>query len=442
MSGSGNPTPQPSTNAGMSRSGTSTTRGSRGGQWRGATPAPRPPLSRAQIDSTLARLEGLFGFVFALLSIPVLSDSVGTLRPEWAWAVTIALFGSIGVAFVCSLAGRGVRISMGVMACVFVVTLVLWPLAVRSPTAAIGTQPWLWYIVIVAIGAAAISFPTFWAAAYTIAVPSIFAVLRVLPAGGGVSWELALLDAIYALLLGSFVVIVITALRSTASQVDEAQSTAVQRYADAAKRHAAEQERTRVDTVIHDRVLSSLLAASRSRTPADRELAVQMARRALVALQSADAESEGSADLPLAVLVDRSRSLAETLTAEIAFSVEGDLDGVVPARVIEGLYSATVQAIVNSIQHAGEGVDRSISVHGGGAARVTVVVADAGAGFDVDAVPPDRLGVRISIRERVDAVGGSTEIRSAPGAGTTIVIAWPASDPAPASGSGDGEEGA
>ncbi|WP_382307530.1 ATP-binding protein [Herbiconiux sp. UC225_62] len=416
----------------MSNSPTPTTRearGSRGGQWRGAVPGPRPPLSRAQIDSTLARLEGLFGFVFALLSIPVLNESAATLRPEWAWAVSIALFGSIGVAFICSLAGRGVRISMGVVACVFVVTLVLWPLAVRSPTAALGTQPWLWYIVIVAIGAAGISFPTFWAAAYTIAVPAIFAVLRVLPAGGGAPWELALLDAVYALLLGSFVVMVITALRTTASQVDEAQSTAVRRYADAAKRHAAEQERTRVDTVIHDRVLSTLLAASRSRTADDRELAVQMARRALVALQSVDAESEGSADLPLSVLVDRSRSLAETLTGEIGFSVDGDLGGTVPARVLEGLYSATVQAIVNSIQHAGDGAARTISVHGRGTPgrpEVTVVVADTGTGFDVDAVPPDRLGVRISIRERVDAVGGTTDIRSIPGAGTTIAITWPA----------------
>jgi signal transduction histidine kinase len=425
MSSNGSPTPQPSTNTGMSSS-SPTSRASRSGQWRGATPSPRPPLSRAQIDSTLARLEGLFGFVFVLLSIPVLNESAGTLKPEWAWAVTIALFGSIGVAFVCSLAGRGVRLSMGAVACVFVVTLVLWPLAVRTPTAAIGTQPWLWYIVIVAIGAAGISFSTFWAAVYTIAVPAIFAVLRVLPAGGGVSWELALLDAVYALLLGSFVVMVITALRTTATQVDEAQATAVQRYADAAKRHAAEQERTRVDTVIHDRVLSTLLAASRARSADDRELVVQMAQRALVSLQSADAESEGSADLPLSVLVARTRSLAETLTAEIAFSADGELDGDLPARVIEGLYSATVQAIVNSIRHAGPDADRRIVVHGRGSAGVTVVIADTGIGFDLGSVPADRLGLRISIRERVDAVGGVAAIHSAPGAGTTVEVSWDA----------------
>jgi signal transduction histidine kinase len=388
----------------------------------------RPPLSRAKIDTTLARLQGLFGFVFALLSIPVLSGSAHTLKPEWAIGISIALFGSIGVAFVCSLVGRGIRISTGLVACVFVVTLVLWPAAVVSPTAALGTQPWLWYIVIVAIAAAGISFSTFWAGAYTIGVPVIFAVLRVLPAGGGVSWPLAILDAVYTLLLGSFVVIVITALRSAATRVDEAQATAVSRYADAAKRHAAEQERTRVDTVIHDRVLSTLLAASRSRTPADRELVVQMAQRALVALQSADAESEGAADLPLAVLVERSRALADTLSADIAFSTDGDLDGSVPARVIEGVYSATVQAIVNSIQHAGApdaGVERTISLHGRGSDGFSVVVADTGAGFAVDDVPADRLGVRISIRERVASVGGEAVVRSVVGAGTSVIITWP-----------------
>ncbi|MCS5734854.1 sensor histidine kinase [Herbiconiux daphne] len=387
----------------------------------------RAPLSRAQIDTTLARLEGLFGFVFALISIPALGQSAHTLKPEWAWGVTIAVFGSIAVAFVCSLVGRGIRVSMAVVACVFVVALVLWPLAVVTPAAAMGTQPWLWYIMIVAIAAAGISFPTLWAGVYAVGVPVIFAVLRVLPAGGGVSWPLAILDAMYTLLLGSFVVVVITVLRNAASRVDEAQATAVGRYADAAKRHAAEQERTRVDTVIHDRVLSTLLAASRSRSAADRHVAVQMAERALVALQSADAESEGAADLPIAVLVERSRALADTLSAPIAFSTEGDLAGSVPARVIEGVYSATVQAIVNSIQHAGAAdVARTISLHGRGSSGFTVVVADTGAGFDVDGVPADRLGVRISIRERVASVGGEADLRSVPGSGTSVVLSWPA----------------
>jgi signal transduction histidine kinase len=388
------------------------------------------PLSRAKIDRALARLEGIFGLGFALLSLPVLSDSIGTLKPDWAIGILLALFGSLVVACVCSFLGRGVRASMGVVACVFALALALWPFAVRSPEAALGTQPWLWYVVIVSVGAAAISFPPTWAGVYTVLVPIVYTVLRILPAGGGASVPLALLDAIYTLLLGSFLVIVIASLRQAASRVDQAQSTAVARYADAAKRAATEQERTRVDTVIHDRVLSSLLAAARSTTAEDRRIAVQMAERALVALQSADAETEASPDLPRTVLVERCRALAEALAADVGFAAAGSFEGTLPARVLEGVYSAAVQAIVNSIQHAGvtdalgHPVARHISLLGDADEGFTLVISDTGCGFDPDAVPADRLGMRISIRERVNSIGGSVQVRSVPGAGTSVIIEW------------------
>jgi signal transduction histidine kinase len=388
------------------------------------------PLSRAKIDRLLARLEGLFGLCFALLSLPVLAASIHTLKPEWALGVAVGLFAAISLALICSFLDRGVRVSMAAVALLFVAALALWPFAVKSPEAALGTQPWLWYIVIVAVGAAAISFPPVWAGVYTVAVPVVYAALRVLPAGGGASVPLALLDATYTLLLGSFLVIVITALRQAASRVDLAQSLAVRRYSDAAKRAATEQERTRVDTVIHDRVLSTLLAASRSAGPEERRMAVQMAERALVALQSADAETEAAPDLPTSVLAERCRALAEALAAEVGFATSGTFDGTLPARVLEGVYSATVQAIVNSIQHAGATdahglpVTRTLGVFADGQGGFTVLVADTGRGFDTETVPADRLGLRISIRERVHSVGGSVQTRSVPGAGTSIILEW------------------
>ncbi|MCS5721985.1 hypothetical protein N1028_06630 [Herbiconiux sp. CPCC 203407] len=388
------------------------------------------PLSRAKIDRALARLVGIFGLGFALLSLPVLSDSIGTLKPDWAIGILIALFGSLVVACVCSFLGRGVRASMAVVACLFVLALALWPFAVRSPEAALGTQPWLWYVVIVSVGAAAISFTPSWAGVYTVLVPIVYTVLRILPAGGGASVPLALLDATYTLLLGSFLVIVIASLRQAASRVDQAQATAVARYADAAKRAATEQERTRVDTVIHDRVLSSLLAAARSTTEEERRIAVQMAERALVALQSADAETEASPDLPRTVLVERCRALAEALPADVGFEATGSFEGTLPARVLEGVYAAAVQAIVNSIQHAGvtdalgHPVARHISLLGDADEGFTLVVSDTGSGFAPDAVPADRLGMRISIRERVNSIGGSVQVRSVPEAGTSVIIEW------------------
>jgi signal transduction histidine kinase len=74
-------------------------------------------------------------------------------------------------------------------------------------------------------------------------------------------------------------------------------------------------------------------------------------------------------------------------------------------------------------------VRRSISIRGGSpAATVHIVVADDGRGFDVEEVPAERLGLRVSIRERLAKVGGRAQIRTAPGEGTVVTILWPSSE--------------
>ena len=63
-------------------------------------------------------------------------------------------------------------------------------------------------------------------------------------------------------------------------------------------------------------------------------------------------------------------------------------------------------------------------VEAGDALRLTV--ADDGAGFDPGAVAvrSRRLGLT-SMEERARAVGGTLEIRSAPGEGTTVALEVP-----------------
>ncbi len=50
-------------------------------------------------------------------------------------------------------------------------------------------------------------------------------------------------------------------------------------------------------------------------------------------------------------------------------------------------------------------------------------------GFDPGAVDPARLGLRRSITERVADGGGQAAVRSAPGAGTLVILRWPAGPP-------------
>lgn len=107
------------------------------------------------------------------------------------------------------------------------------------------------------------------------------------------------------------------------------------------------------------------------------------------------------------------------------WSSSGSETAAVPASVAEALVAASVQAMVNSVKHAGRrGVTRSVDVRMGDAGALHITVADDGRGFAMADIPTDRLGVKVSILQRVRTVGGTARIRSAPGRGTRIELAW------------------
>jgi signal transduction histidine kinase/phage shock protein PspC (stress-responsive transcriptional regulator) len=79
---------------------------------------------------------------------------------------------------------------------------------------------------------------------------------------------------------------------------------------------------------------------------------------------------------------------------------------------------AAREAAVNAAKHSGaDKVDIFAEVEGD---DVELFVRDRGKGFDPDAVPEDRLGVRRSVVDRMHRHGGTAEIRSAPGEGTEV----------------------
>ena len=97
-------------------------------------------------------------------------------------------------------------------------------------------------------------------------------------------------------------------------------------------------------------------------------------------------------------------------------------------EVVDALYTASVQAMVNSLQHAdepGRRARRELRVRGVRASGCVIEVSDNGVGFDRAAVPAERLGLRVSIEERMANAGGTADIVSQPGHGTTVTVAWP-----------------
>jgi len=111
----------------------------------------------------------------------------------------------------------------------------------------------------------------------------------------------------------------------------------------------------------------------------------------------------------------------------LAVRVSGELAQLaqLAAPRLDALDSAVAQCLVNIVRHAGV---RSAEVMiGGGTDELTVAVIDTGVGFDESRVPADRIGLRTSIRARVEHEGGTVRLWSKPGVGTTIVLTMPRS---------------
>ncbi len=86
---------------------------------------------------------------------------------------------------------------------------------------------------------------------------------------------------------------------------------------------------------------------------------------------------------------------------------------------------AAREAMANAARHSG--ADKVDVYAESGPERVEVFVRDRGRGFDQDAVPEDRLGVRRSIVDRMARHGGTAVVRTAPGEGTEVRLSMPLS---------------
>jgi signal transduction histidine kinase len=92
---------------------------------------------------------------------------------------------------------------------------------------------------------------------------------------------------------------------------------------------------------------------------------------------------------------------------------------------------AAKQCLVNVLRHAQTGRAEVVII--GSDSDVSVMVIDAGRGFSEELIASDRLGLRQSVRRRIEGVGGEVRLWSTPGRGTSILIRVPVERAASAS---------
>ena len=185
----------------------------------------------------------------------------------------------------------------------------------------------------------------------------------------------------------------------------------------------AVRQRAEIAAHLHDSVLQTLSLIQREHTDPDTVLRLARAeerglRTWLYAQQPDPGQPAGLADQ----LQDAAAGVEQAEAALIEVVTVGDLTTHTPAT--DAVVAAAREAMLNAARHSGD--PQPIQVFARiSPDEVAVFVRDRGCGFDPDTLPADRGGVRDSIIGRITHAGGTTTIRSNPGAGTEVQIRMP-----------------
>jgi signal transduction histidine kinase len=189
---------------------------------------------------------------------------------------------------------------------------------------------------------------------------------------------------------------------------------------------AQDEERRRLERNIHDGAQQQLVALAvklrlvETLAPKDPEKAARMAAEAKAEVQDA---LENLRDLARGIypplLADQGLAAAleaQARKAAIPVSVHPDGVGRYPQEVEAGAYFCVLEALQNVAKYAeASRVDVNLRADNG---ELVFEVADDGKGFDPERTPPGS-GLT-NMRDRLEALGGSVEVTSRPGEGTTV----------------------
>ncbi|QOR71327.1 sensor histidine kinase [Ruania alkalisoli] len=384
--------------------------------------------ARARIERLVVVAVGVAAAAYTVVWLALAQSQFGLLTPGWGPLLYVLCSALPVLAGALAFLGRWIGGPAGLMrwarvvlvgyCCVYAFALLAWVPLMVVPTMPGEGAPWTWQISSIPTSAAAAILSARLAWAYYGGVVVATTLLRQL-ASPGLEWPVAVQDGLFLAMLAGILTLLIRVTLGAGGALDDAAAQA----RDAARSEAAARStawhRARLDALVHDRVLSVLLAAGRA-GPEAREQIRSAARAALDVLDPA-AEA---APISGPEMVARLRSVVPDGVVVTVDSAETAVaTAAVPADVATALVEAAGEAARNSMRHAGQ-ARREIAMridHG----SVRITVADDGRGFEPAHVPPSRLGLRASIVDRMASLtGGRAQVHSRPGRGTVVTLTW------------------
>jgi len=184
------------------------------------------------------------------------------------------------------------------------------------------------------------------------------------------------------------------------------------------------EERANVAAHLHDSVLQTLTLIERA--AGDETAVMRLARNQERELRQWLFEPNRPANDATSTYSSLLHGIEHEIENDYGVKVElvivGDSDA---NDALLALIAAGREAAINAAQWSGAG---SLSIFAEvESTSVTLFVRDLGKGFDVDAVPSDRQGIALSIRQRMTQHGGTASIKSILGAGTEVQLCLPRS---------------
>jgi signal transduction histidine kinase len=285
-------------------------------------------------------------------------------------------------------------------------------------------RAWIWWWTGTATIAMTMYLPKWWSFIYLGFVTTSYFCLRLSFIGGGEDLGSAILDGTYILLYALAVQTLVGMLRTAAVEVDLNNDLLAESSARRAELDATELERQKLDELVHDQVLTTLILAANAETPERQAMAAESAKAAIERLQAAANDKDGQLlDVSINAFIDSLQANLRRGDSLAEISVTKGADFLIPIDVGRALSDATMQAVTNSLQHAGDKATRQIRIkadhHG-----LKIVVKDNGRGFWESKIPKNRLGIANSIRRRATAVGAEVRIASQPRKGATVILKW------------------
>lgn len=215
--------------------------------------------------------------------------------------------------------------------------------------------------------------------------------------------------------------------RRMGAQLDASRAVALE----LAGREAVLQERNKQSRLLHDRVLQTLETLGGGQWVADPWMRDQVRAEAawlrwLIQHGPNRARTDsgsGALHLGAALHALAQQRVRHGLKVSVTFPPAPEDDfSAVPGHVADALLAACHEVLTNVVKHAG--TDRATVWAAVEDGEVIVSVVDQGRGFD-PATQPEGIGLPRSIRGRLEEIGGTVRIDSAPGEGTWVELRAP-----------------